>query len=160
MSRRIRQIQAIEDTGHKYNAFMSTVAQAIFPNYTQNGWGLTRAPDDLVEALKTSLYEGMPTAAPEKSDSGRTAIEANPNATDWERPIFIPQWELNRRVLNQLKPMHEEWAGIPLRGEVAYGLRVYKNNSMLHMHVDRMRTHIISCILHVVSKMGGRNCWM
>ena len=29
------------------------------------------------------------------------------------------------------------------------GLRVYRNNSSLHMHVDKVKTHVISCILHV-----------
>jgi hypothetical protein len=45
--------------------------------------------------------------------------------------------------------MHEEWAGVPLKGELAYGLRVYRNNTVLSMHVDRLETHIISCIIHV-----------
>jgi predicted 2-oxoglutarate/Fe(II)-dependent dioxygenase YbiX len=26
---------------------------------------------------------------------------------------------------------------------------VYRNNSSLHMHVDKVKTHVISCILHV-----------
>ena len=45
--------------------------------------------------------------------------------------------------------MHEEWAGVPLIGEIAYGLRAYRNNSVLFMHVDKTSTHVISCILHV-----------
>eukprot|EP00587_Corethron_hystrix_P017029 CAMPEP_0113323744 /NCGR_PEP_ID=MMETSP0010_2-20120614/16534_1 /TAXON_ID=216773 ORGANISM="Corethron hystrix, Strain 308" /NCGR_SAMPLE_ID=MMETSP0010_2 /ASSEMBLY_ACC=CAM_ASM_000155 /LENGTH=199 /DNA_ID=CAMNT_0000182795 /DNA_START=590 /DNA_END=1189 /DNA_ORIENTATION=+ /assembly_acc=CAM_ASM_000155 len=45
--------------------------------------------------------------------------------------------------------MHEEWAGVPLVEETAYGLRVYRNHSNLLMHVDRHDTHVISSILHV-----------
>jgi len=48
-----------------------------------------------------------------------------------------------------LKPYHEAWAGVPLKGSIAYGLRIYRNNSNLNMHTDRSNTHIISCILHI-----------
>jgi len=36
-----------------------------------------------------------------------------------------------------------------LIGSIAYGLRIYRNESQLNMHTDRTNTHIISCILHV-----------
>jgi len=45
--------------------------------------------------------------------------------------------------------MHEEWAGVPLTGAIAYGLRAYRNSSNLLMHCDKPETHIISSILHV-----------
>ncbi len=65
------------------------------------------------------------------------------------RPLFIENNELNRRVLRELKPMHEEWAGVELEGAIAYGIRLYQNNSRLLMHVDKANTHVISCILHI-----------
>ena len=65
------------------------------------------------------------------------------------RPLFIPNKPLNRKVLDTLKPMHEEWSGVPLKGALAYGLRAYRNSSNLLMHVDKALTHIISCILHI-----------
>jgi hypothetical protein len=52
-------------------------------------------------------------------------------------------------VLKELKPFHEAWTGLNLVGNNAYGLRVYRNESYLNMHVDKSETHIISCILHV-----------
>ena len=70
-------------------------------------------------------------------------------ADENSRPLFIKNTELNQRVLEELKPMHEEWAGVDLVGEIAYGLRVYRNSSRLLMHVDKPNTHIISCILHI-----------
>ncbi len=58
-------------------------------------------------------------------------------------PLFCKQ------TLNVLKPLHEAWSGIPLIGSIAYGLRIYRNDSQLNMHTDRSNTHVISCILHV-----------
>jgi len=65
------------------------------------------------------------------------------------KPLFIENVELNKKTLNELKPMHEEWSGVELEGSVAYGLRVYQNSSRLLMHVDKSNTHVISCILHI-----------
>eukprot|EP00541_Cyclophora_tenuis_P019225 CAMPEP_0116554906 /NCGR_PEP_ID=MMETSP0397-20121206/7845_1 /TAXON_ID=216820 /ORGANISM="Cyclophora tenuis, Strain ECT3854" /LENGTH=271 /DNA_ID=CAMNT_0004080105 /DNA_START=117 /DNA_END=932 /DNA_ORIENTATION=- len=110
-------------------------------NFTENGWGLTRAPPELVRELRESLHNGLPTA---KEEGKIDAIDA-----DALGPLFIHQQALNTKVLHELRPMHEAWSGVPLQGAVAYGLRVYRNTSVLRMHVDKLETHIISCILHV-----------
>jgi len=51
--------------------------------------------------------------------------------------------------MEELRPLHEEWAGVELRSGQAYGVRVYKNGSTLVNHVDRSETHVISCIFHI-----------
>merc|ERR1712107_236650 len=55
-------------------------------------------------------------------------------------------------VLQELKPLHEQWGGVKLLGSIAYGLRLYKNLSSLLMHIDKTETHIISSIFHVDHK--------
>ena len=50
---------------------------------------------------------------------------------------------LNDQVMEELRPMHEEWAGVKLRNGQSYGTRVYKNGSTLVNHVDRSETHVI-----------------
>jgi len=65
------------------------------------------------------------------------------------RPKFIDQDELNREILHGMKPLFEEWAGVPLKPAIAYGLRIYQNESALLMHVDKIEDHVISAILHV-----------
>jgi hypothetical protein len=75
-----------------------------------------------------------------------------------ERPYFV-NTGLNRKVLNELKPFHEEWSGVELKPSIAYGLRVYKNGSALTMHTDRIDTHVISSILHVDRDYGGAEPW-
>ena len=170
MRRRLSQIEQLEDVSARYNGFMSVMSQSLVaPNFTENGWGLTRAPTELVDLLKQNLHEGLDKATEEY------AIEVIRGASeDWQRPLFIKQRTLNKVILEELQPMHEDWAGIPLEGFQAYGLRIYRNESILHMHgkfflasisvvlrlyksssvlplgaADRISTHIISCILHV-----------
>jgi hypothetical protein len=55
------------------------------------------------------------------------------------------------QVLRELKPLHEAWANTKLTPYHAYGFRLYRNQSNLLMHVDKMDTHVISCILHIDS---------
>eukprot|EP00591_Stephanopyxis_turris_P000736 CAMPEP_0195512032 /NCGR_PEP_ID=MMETSP0794_2-20130614/4143_1 /TAXON_ID=515487 /ORGANISM="Stephanopyxis turris, Strain CCMP 815" /LENGTH=282 /DNA_ID=CAMNT_0040639747 /DNA_START=300 /DNA_END=1148 /DNA_ORIENTATION=+ len=120
----------------------------VTPNFTENGWGLTRAPHELVVELQKSLMDGLSnnrTRLERKID----VIEHDDENTDESRPLFIDQVELNQKVMDALKPMHESWAGMPLIGSTAYGLRIYRNESVLNMHVDKSESHIISCILHV-----------
>jgi hypothetical protein len=105
-------------------------------------WGLTRAPEHLVKELQQKIRDNIDDAPMEREIN---VIETEMGA----RPLFIKNTELNRRVLDELKPMHEEWAGIELEGAIAYGLRLYQNNSRLLMHVDKANTHVISCILHI-----------
>lgn len=143
--RRFEQIeQTIENTGPRYDAWVQAMASALVqPNFTENGWGLARAPDDLVQELKQKLHDNLATAPKEKK------VNVIESETEENRPLFIQNYELNAKVLRDLKPMHEEWAGVELVGAIAYGLRVYQNNSRLLMHVDKSNTHVISCILHI-----------
>lgn len=60
-----------------------------------------------------------------------------------------PQFSLS--VLKDLKAIHQDWiGGIELVGTSAYGVRLYRNGSSLVMHHDKVRTHAISSIVHLV----------
>ena len=49
--------------------------------------------------------------------------------------------------MGELKPLHEQWSGIPeLVPTSAYGVRVYRNGSALAMHYDKVRTMTNTCV--------------
>jgi hypothetical protein len=54
--------------------------------------------------------------------------------------------------MEELLPVHAEWAGLPLQPVVSYGMRVYRNESTLMFHNDRTNSHIISSIFHIAHK--------
>lgn len=60
--------------------------------------------------------------------------------------------ELNDEVYETLTPIIQEWSGIELEKSWGYGIRSYIHNSVLHLHRDRIDTHIISCIIFVDEK--------
>ncbi len=108
-----------------------------------DSWGLAKAPDYIIKELVQKLHDNVDTAPLESE------VDVIEGADEDSKPLFIANHEMNKRILRELKPMHEAWAGVPLVGNIAYGLRVYRNSSRLLMHVDKARTHIISCILHI-----------
>ena len=58
---------------------------------------------------------------------------------DGMRQKFVDVGQLARWINNELRPIHEEWAGgIQLRPTSAYGIRLYVNGSALAMHYDKV----------------------
>jgi len=143
--RRFTQLEGIEATGESYDGYMVTTHSALIcKNFTENGWGLTRAPQYIVDLLLESLHTGLEEQKKNPTYESRTGVIETEN-----RPYFIEQYELNNLVMQELLPLHEAWSGVSLIPNNAYGLRVYREGSNLNMHVDKSNTHIISSILHV-----------
>lgn len=126
--RRFRQIDALDRDKNSYNGYMSAVhAGLLCPNFTLNGWGLTRAPQGLVDELKASLQRGL------ARDDLPVEPEMMESIETQNRPNFIFQSDLNMWTLQVLQPILEAWSGTKLKGSSSYGLRVYRNESVLNM---------------------------
>lgn len=140
---RLRQVEEIEDQSSRFEAYVQTLSASIVqPNFTEHGFGLARAPDDLMEALRQGIYDGLE-AGPRE--------EAHYPAIAGKRPWFIDRPDLMTRVLKELQHFPEAWSNMELTPEIAYGFRLYRNQSNLYMHVDKPQTHVISFILHIDS---------
>eukprot|EP00539_Tryblionella_compressa_P010447 CAMPEP_0178795572 /NCGR_PEP_ID=MMETSP0745-20121128/10191_1 /TAXON_ID=913974 /ORGANISM="Nitzschia punctata, Strain CCMP561" /LENGTH=403 /DNA_ID=CAMNT_0020453961 /DNA_START=5 /DNA_END=1216 /DNA_ORIENTATION=+ len=140
---RLRQVAEIDDRADRFEGYAQTLsASVVQPNYTEWGFGLARAPESLMEDLRGGIREGV--------EQG-PRLEKYINAITEPRPWFIDRPDLTKRVLNELHDYPEKWAGFPLKAEMAYGFRLYRNQSRLHVHVDKAQTHVISFILHIDS---------
>ena len=139
------QYSAHESPGERYEAYMGMVHSGLTSqNFTTYGWGVTKAPKIIVDKLKQRLYAGLDYDEDKKKyESPDVCLE-----TDLV-PYFIPNEEMNTEILHELLPLHEAWSGVELVPHNAYGLRVYRNNSNLLMHLDKQDTHVISSILHI-----------
>lgn len=143
MRHRLRQVEEIEDRGERFEGYAQTLSAALVqPNFTEYGFGLARAPDELMEALRQGIRDGLA-----KGPKEEYYIEAIAGL----RPWFIDRPDLTQRVLKELHPYPETWAGVELTPEIAYGFRLYRNQSQLFVHVDKPETHVISFILHIDS---------
>eukprot|EP00531_Pseudo-nitzschia_arenysensis_P015241 CAMPEP_0116137794 /NCGR_PEP_ID=MMETSP0329-20121206/12432_1 /TAXON_ID=697910 /ORGANISM="Pseudo-nitzschia arenysensis, Strain B593" /LENGTH=359 /DNA_ID=CAMNT_0003632721 /DNA_START=43 /DNA_END=1122 /DNA_ORIENTATION=- len=143
MDRRFDQVRALRNSQMKWDGWIQTANSAVIvPNFTEFGWGLTQAPDLLTLDIQQAIYDGLPNARSE----GLIDVIDGPTA-----PLFIERPDLNKRALEELQPILEAWAGVELVPAIAYGFRVYRNESSLWMHTDRAQTHVISCIYHIAS---------
>lgn len=138
--RRYNQIDMLSLEENSYNGYMSAVYAGMFaPNHTEYGYGLTKAPSNIVRKIKESFMAGRAHAGFEEEES---AIDVPSR--------FVPLSEnLKEEALGALKPILESWSGVKLEGTSAYGLRVYQHNATLLMHLDKSLTHVISTILHI-----------
>ena len=140
---RLRQVAEIEKRTDRFEGFAQTLsASVVQKNYTEWGFGLGRAPEPLMEELRQAIREGVE-AGPR--------LESQISAITEPRPWFIDRPDLTKKVLQELQEYPEKWAGLPLTAYTAYGFRLYRNTSRLHVHVDKGATHVISFILHIDS---------
>lgn len=110
-------------------------------NFTEFGWGLTKAPKAIVDKLKKQLHAGLKIMEEKEKNDPREPHE--------RESFFIPNDEINNDIVHELLPLHEAWSGVELVPQNTYGLRVYRGDTNLNMHVDITETHVISSILHV-----------
>lgn len=66
----------------------------VVPNFTENGWGLTKAPDGLVDELRQALKVGIE-EGPGLEASALGAIEIESEAS---HPLFVDTDSLNEKV--------------------------------------------------------------
>jgi hypothetical protein len=126
MEERFAQVAEQDDAGVRYEGYIQTIHSAfLVPNFTEHGFGLTRCPDELIEALRQGIRDGLPNARIEQ----KTAVINAP-----ELPLFIDRPDLTQRVLAELHPYVEAWSGLELTPYRAYGFRLYQNQSQLTMH--------------------------
>eukprot|EP01082_Thalassiosira_pseudonana_P002135 g2352.t1 g2352 contig11:1243640-1245470(-) len=173
MDRRFEQIERIPDRGQRYDAWMAVITSALVAqNYTKNGWGLTRAPEHITKRLQERLHKTLKTTKitgvngkcdtngegecieqevtiPDGKGTRREQFINVIGGEDHARPIMVTDYRENMEILEEMKPMFEWWSGVDLVESTAYGIRAYRNDSNLLMHVDKPATHIISGIYHV-----------
>jgi hypothetical protein len=142
MEQRVTQVSHISNIHDRYQAYVNLVTSAfLHPNFTELGFGLARAPDELTAALQQGVRDGLSNVRSEGAMEGFYGPD----------PWFIDRPDLSQRVLQELKHYAETWSRIPLVAQNAYGFRLYRNGSQLVMHVDIAQTHIVSFIYHVAS---------
>ncbi len=93
----------------------------------------TPEPDD---DYGTAVVQGISSARTPAPQLGYAAISA----------------ELMDLAYAEITPLIEAWAGCPLERSWGYGIRSYGPGSVLHVHRDRVDTHVISCIVHVADR--------
>jgi len=73
-------MERVQDANQKYDGWLSLMTSAILTtNYTENGWGLTRAPEHITKRLQERLHSSL-----ELSKVEVTSCDSENNDTDEE----------------------------------------------------------------------------
>ena len=94
--RRFSQVEHVSDIYERYQAWYVAVKAAyVQPNFTENGWGLTRAPQSLIDALQAGIRNGI------RNGLDNLPLEQNPDVINGEAPYFIQLPALSNRVRHE-----------------------------------------------------------
>ena len=128
IEKRAIHLAEIPDAQQRWDGWLNVAKQLIVPNFTETGFRITQAPKELHKKLYDRLHSHLKgdwenTVRPEGS---RPLEILGPN-----QPLFYENQALNNEIMRELKPMHEEWAGVELVESMTYGVRIYRNLSQL-----------------------------
>lgn len=136
--------------GEEFRLKMNRLQPGGVLNFTETGFTKIRAPPALMESLQSFW----------KANKDKTAIEwkqINSYHNMWAEPVYFVSLEdaalgggkdFQRDVWRGVRPLLEEWTGMALSPVTMYGIREYRNNSILAPHVDRFPL-VTSCIINV-----------
>jgi len=137
------------DANERARIEMSLTQPAHQHNYTQIGFLKRRLPEDVMSLITTFWEEHKAEEKLEQWPRG------NAYTNNWVAPTSMVSFEavsggqqVKAKIWERVKPIIEEWTGQKLKESSLYGIRVYKNNSVLATHVDRLPL-VSSCIIQV-----------
>ena len=111
------------------------------------GFKKTRLPPGLHQRLLGHLQSNVERFVPEGAvDEIRTA------STHTIPTLIFEDAAFNAQLAEELRPLHEEWAGVPLVLSHCYGIRCYQRGTFLYNHVDRQPNFVSStiCVAHAL----------
>lgn len=132
MAIREAELMMLPGSRERWENFMQYTQSWMIPRYTPVGFKLIQTPPDIQRRLKERLDAGLA-----RYDSLRKENVIDVLYTP-EPSRFIDLNGLDWEILNELKPLHEEWSGLKLVPTSAYGLRLNSNQSTLSMHYDKV----------------------
>jgi Rps23 Pro-64 3,4-dihydroxylase Tpa1-like proline 4-hydroxylase len=119
---------------------LTMLQQRLLPELGMPAFAVRPVPDATRDLLEGVLDLRMDRMRPEG---------ANATYLPSGSPDFVDLGEIGPQILEQLLPLHEEWAGGPLEPTAAYGLRIYREGQTLARHTDRSATHVVTSVLSV-----------
>lgn len=143
MSQRDRELQLIPGRNERWENYVQYTQSRMVPRFTEVGFKVITIPPAIFEKLKAKVDEGI-------ANWENLRLERQIDAVYTPLPSkFVDMSDVNWEVIQELKPLHEEWAGgMKLKATSAYGTRLYQNGSSLVMHYDKV---VYVCLVAVAS---------
>ncbi|KAF4691329.1 hypothetical protein FOZ60_015735 [Perkinsus olseni] len=127
----------------------SRIAHTKYPRFTNNGYKRSKVSFALRKDITAWYASSRQAARPEEMPLVSGGVAAAESDT-WM--LTLPD-DLHARVRRECMASLYKWIRRThvLEFTALYGVRIYREGSVLHVHTDRPMTHILSCILNVRS---------
>lgn len=139
MEKREREIMQLPGADERWENWMQFTQGRMMPKFTEQGFDLIRTPASVQAKLKAAIDAGV-----QNWDNLPFEQGVDDSIYAYESPKFVDLGKLAWEVIEELKPLHEEWSGLKLRPTSAYGVRLYQNGSTIVMHYDKVSKSFIS----------------
>lgn len=145
MAAREAEIMQLTGADERWENFMQFVQGRMLPKFTEVGFAVIPTPPAVHAKLKKAVDDAV-----KDFDNIRPELGVKDSIYGPLGPKFVELGGLALEVLEDLRPLHEEWAGgIALKGTSAYGVRLYRDGASMVMHNDK-----VSVLLSI-----GNRCW-
>lgn len=136
---------------------MNLLQPSAMQNYTHAGYAKVPTPQVVQDMLTSVWKDHHQEQTRELWDRGNTYVN------HWESPTYMVDWETHlsksqkQNLVKQLQSVLEAWTQQSLVVTSVYGIRVYKEGSILAPHVDRLPL-VSSAIINVAQDV--QEPWM
>lgn len=133
----------------------NTLQPRLVPSLTDTGFKMADIPEDLYEFILDHRKQDdvRPEPCPPSAHYNCFRLDPATGERIEKRSVEVigvrDAAAVKQRIMDQLRPLAEEWTGIELIGSAVYGIRRYLRGSWLALHVDRLNTHVVSFILQI-----------
>lgn len=135
------EIMQIPGSQERWENWMQFVAGQLTPKLTPVGFKLVTTPPAVQAKLKAKLDEAL-------EDWDSIPLESKVDVMYGPlKSKFVHIGPLAWEVAEDLRPLHEEWAGIKLRATSSYGIRLNQNMSSLVMHYDKVSSFFVALFI-------------
>jgi prolyl 4-hydroxylase len=127
------------------------------PKFSPQGFKVVKCRQDTWELIQKH-YDLLKETRAEEVFQGKENIIKGTGVTSEIMSMDVYP-DIIKQIHNDLKSLHEEFAGTKLEEKWVYGIRSYLNGATLAPHRDRIETHHISSILIVDKDLNGAKNW-
>lgn len=154
MDNRDLELQQLPGSLERWENYMQYTQSRMVPHFTERGFDVIQIPAETYKKLLDAVLPALEDFDSMPEEHEVEAIYHTPGL----QPKFVSIGKIANEVHKELQGLHEAWAGgIKLVPTSAYGVRFYQNGSSLVMHYDKVHTHVISSIVHIIRDEGSEN---
>ena len=154
MHQRDLELQQIPGSLERWENYMQYTQSRMVPHFTERGFDVIQIPTSIYKKLLDAVLPQLENFDDLPEEHEVEAIYHTPGL----QPKFVNIGNVANEVHKELLPLHEAWAGgMKLVPTSAYGVRFYQNGSSLVMHYDKVHTHVISSIVHIIRDEDSEN---